>query len=51
MKKWFGPETVNGISFSFALASHFFWFLWSIVQEEVSKIDFGYLVSNIVQSN
>lgn len=31
----------------FTLASHFFWALWSIVHEHVSKIPFGYLVSRM----
>lgn len=30
---------------SFALASHFFWGLWSILQAKISTIQFGYLVS------
>ncbi|XP_041267575.1 choline/ethanolamine kinase-like, partial [Onychostruthus taczanowskii] len=29
----------------FALASHFFWGLWSVVQAKISTIRFGYLVS------
>ncbi|XP_075438371.1 uncharacterized protein LOC142477426, partial [Ascaphus truei] len=29
----------------FALASHFFWGLWSILQAKMSTIEFGYLVS------
>uniref|UniRef100_A0A3Q0RN62 Ethanolamine kinase n=1 Tax=Amphilophus citrinellus TaxID=61819 RepID=A0A3Q0RN62_AMPCI len=29
----------------FALASHFFWGLWSIIQAQLSTIKFGYLVS------
>ncbi|KAG8563691.1 hypothetical protein GDO81_016174 [Engystomops pustulosus] len=29
----------------FALASHFFWGLWSIVQAKISSIEFGYMVS------
>uniref|UniRef100_A0AAY4DII7 Ethanolamine kinase n=1 Tax=Denticeps clupeoides TaxID=299321 RepID=A0AAY4DII7_9TELE len=29
----------------FALASHFFWGLWSIIQAKISKIEFGYMVS------
>ncbi|KAG7454040.1 hypothetical protein JOB18_019270 [Solea senegalensis] len=29
----------------FSLASHFFWGLWSIVQAQLSTIQFGYLVS------
>ncbi|NXD88551.1 CHKB kinase, partial [Halcyon senegalensis] len=29
----------------FALASHFFWGLWSILQAKISTINFGYLVS------
>lgn len=28
----------------FALASHFFWALWSIVQAKISSIEFGYMV-------
>lgn len=28
---------------TFALASHFFWALWSIIQREMSEIQFGYL--------
>uniref|UniRef100_A0A4W6ETX8 Ethanolamine kinase n=1 Tax=Lates calcarifer TaxID=8187 RepID=A0A4W6ETX8_LATCA len=31
----------------FALASHFFWGLWSIIQARLSTIKFGYLVSKI----
>ncbi|XP_064175524.1 choline/ethanolamine kinase-like [Anguilla rostrata] len=27
----------------YALASHFFWGLWSIIQAKISKIEFGYL--------
>ncbi|NXT20986.1 CHKB kinase, partial [Syrrhaptes paradoxus] len=27
----------------FALASHFFWGLWSILQAKISTIQFGYL--------
>ncbi|XP_075905315.1 choline/ethanolamine kinase isoform X1 [Nelusetta ayraudi] len=27
----------------FALASHFFWGLWSIIQAKISKIEFGYM--------
>ncbi|XP_043737404.1 choline/ethanolamine kinase isoform X4 [Cervus elaphus] len=30
----------------YALASHFFWGLWSILQASMSTIEFGYLVSN-----
>ena len=29
----------------FALASHFMWALWGIVQSHISSIEFGYLVS------
>ena len=29
----------------FAMTSHFFWGLWSVVQTEISDIEFGYLVS------
>lgn len=29
----------------FALASHFFWGLWSIIQAKISSIEFGYMVS------
>lgn len=28
----------------FALASHFFWGLWSIIQAKISSIEFGYMV-------
>ncbi|OWF44953.1 choline/ethanolamine kinase-like [Mizuhopecten yessoensis] len=28
---------------TFALASHFFWALWSIIQRDLSEIEFGYL--------
>lgn len=31
-------------SFTFALASHFLWGLWSIIQSDISTIEFGYLV-------
>lgn len=30
----------------YALASHFFWGLWSILQASMSTIEFGYLVSD-----
>ncbi|TSK38336.1 Carnitine O-palmitoyltransferase 1, liver isoform [Bagarius yarrelli] len=30
----------------FALASHFFWGLWSIIQAKISKIEFGYMVKS-----
>lgn len=30
--------------YRFALASHFFWGLWSIVQAKISSIEFGYMV-------
>ena len=30
---------------TFALASHFMWGLWAIVQSHISVIQFGYLVS------
>lgn len=30
--------------YRFALASHFFWGLWSIVQAKISAIEFGYMV-------
>ena len=30
---------------AYALASHFYWGLWSIVQANISNIEFGYLVS------
>lgn len=29
----------------YALASHFLWGLWGIVQSHISNIEFGYLVS------
>ena len=29
----------------YALASHFFWGLWGVVQSRFSDIEFGYLVS------
>lgn len=31
-------------NYRFALASHFFWGLWSIVQAKISSIEFGYMV-------
>lgn len=31
----------------YALASHFFWGLWSILQASMSTIEFGYLVSSL----
>ncbi|NXJ73120.1 CHKB kinase, partial [Rostratula benghalensis] len=31
------------LSARFALASHFFWGLWSILQAKISTIPFGYL--------
>jgi len=30
---------------TYALASHFLWGLWSILQNEMSNIEFGFLVS------
>uniref|UniRef100_A0AAY4DHN3 Ethanolamine kinase n=1 Tax=Denticeps clupeoides TaxID=299321 RepID=A0AAY4DHN3_9TELE len=33
----------------FALASHFFWGLWSIIQAKISKIEFGYMVSALYE--
>lgn len=30
-------------NYRFALASHFFWGLWSIVQAKISSIEFGYM--------
>lgn len=30
--------------YRFALASHFLWGLWSIVQAKISSIEFGYMV-------
>lgn len=36
---------LNALSFRFALASHFFWGLWSIIQAKISTIEFGYMVS------
>lgn len=32
---------------TFAMTSHFFWGLWSVVQTEISDIEFGYLVSAV----
>nr|XP_045228196.1 choline kinase alpha isoform X5 [Macaca fascicularis] len=32
----------------FALASHFLWGLWSIVQAKISSIEFGYMYPNVV---
>ncbi|MGH0122301.1 UNVERIFIED_CONTAM: hypothetical protein FKN15_033318 [Acipenser sinensis] len=29
----------------FALASHFFWGLWSIIQARISSIEFGYMLN------
>lgn len=42
-----GAGRADGCSPShrFALASHFFWGLWSILQAKISTIKFGYLVS------
>uniref|UniRef100_A0AAY5KNE4 ethanolamine kinase n=1 Tax=Esox lucius TaxID=8010 RepID=A0AAY5KNE4_ESOLU len=31
------------LSYRFALASHFLWGLWSIIQARISKIEFGYM--------
>lgn len=31
----------------FALASHFLWGLWSIIQAKISKIEFGYMVRSM----
>lgn len=31
----------------YALASHFLWGLWSIIQAKISKIEFGYMVRRI----
>ncbi len=36
---------LNALSFRFALASHFFWGLWSMIQAKISTIEFGYMVS------
>lgn len=36
-------ETILHEANRFALASHLFWFFWSIIQAKVSKIDFGFL--------
>lgn len=32
----------------YALASHFLWGLWSIIQAKISKIEFGYMVRIII---
>uniref|UniRef100_A0A7N9ALA7 Ethanolamine kinase n=1 Tax=Mastacembelus armatus TaxID=205130 RepID=A0A7N9ALA7_9TELE len=32
----------------YALASHFLWGLWSIIQAKISKIEFGYMVRRIL---
>jgi len=37
---------LNALSFRFALASHFFWGLWSMIQAKISTIEFGYMVSH-----
>ena len=29
---------------TYALASHYLWALWSVIQTEISTIEFGYLV-------
>ncbi|XP_016143360.1 choline kinase alpha-like [Sinocyclocheilus grahami] len=34
---------LNALSFRFALASHFFWGLWSVIQAKISTIEFGYM--------
>ena len=36
---------------AFALASHFLWGLWSVVQAQISDIKFGYLVGCLGQLN
>lgn len=36
---------LDALSFRFALASHFFWGLWSMIQAKISTIEFGYMVS------
>ncbi len=33
---------------AFALASHYLWVLWSIVQAQMSDIKFGYLVRQLM---
>lgn len=40
------PLTFRPSTLRYALASHFFWGLWSILQASMSTIEFGYLVSN-----
>lgn len=32
----------------YALASHFLWGLWSVIQAKISKIEFGYMVRIII---
>ena len=45
-----GGDSVNTVEHimleanTYALASHYFWALWSIIQTEISTIEFGYLV-------
>uniref|UniRef100_A0A8C1R2U3 ethanolamine kinase n=1 Tax=Cyprinus carpio TaxID=7962 RepID=A0A8C1R2U3_CYPCA len=34
---------LNALLFRFALASHFFWGLWSVIQAKISTIEFGYM--------
>lgn len=44
---WVPPGHSRGpcfCNYRFALASHFFWGLWSIVQAKISSIEFGYMV-------
>lgn len=45
---WRVPHIYSRVScfcnYRFALASHFFWALWSIVQAKISSIEFGYMV-------
>ncbi|KAI2653565.1 Choline kinase alpha [Labeo rohita] len=35
----------SSYNYRFALASHFFWGLWSMIQAKISTIEFGYMVS------
>lgn len=38
------PHLMCFCDYRFALASHFFWGLWSIIQAKISSIEFGYMV-------
>lgn len=42
------PWSFLAVICRYALASHFLWGLWSIIQAKISKIEFGYMVRNFI---